>query len=67
MVKSEPVKRGKRTGVRFSGGGATCEVLFDAEGGAGGHITIRRGGKTAVDRELARTVTPQKGLFGIGD
>jgi heparin/heparan-sulfate lyase len=67
MVKSEPVKRGKRTGVRFSGGGATCEVLFDSEGGAGGHITIRRGGKTAVDRELARTVTPQKGLFGTGD
>jgi heparin/heparan-sulfate lyase len=64
MVKSKPVKRGKRTGVRFDGDSVTCEVLVDTEGDAGGHITIRRGGNTVADRELARKVTPQKGLFG---
>jgi heparin/heparan-sulfate lyase len=64
MADSEPVKRGERTGVRFSHGDLTCEVLFDTEGKAGGHITIRQGGKTTVNRELARTVAPQRGLFG---
>ncbi len=63
-AKSELVRRGNRVGVRFSDRGRTWEVLFDTEGPAGGHITIREGAKTVVDRELSRSVQKQKGLFG---
>ncbi len=63
-AKSELVRRGNRAGVRFTDKGRTWEVLFDTEGPAGGHITIREGAKTVTDRELSLTVQEQKGLFG---
>jgi heparin/heparan-sulfate lyase len=64
MAKSELVRKGKRTGVRFTDQGRTWEILFDTEGPAGGHITITAGARTILDRELARKIQPQKGLFG---
>ena len=64
MVQSELVKNGKQVGVRFSSGARTWEVVFGTEGGASGHIAIREGGKTLVNRALTTKIMPQKGLFG---
>ena len=64
MDKSELVRKGKRVGVRITGKDRVWEALFDTEGSAGGHISIREGAKIIADRELARNVQPQKGLFG---
>lgn len=64
MVKSERIRKGKRVGVRFSSGARAWEALFDTDGPAGGHISIRENGKTVLDRELTCAVMSQKGLFG---
>ncbi|MHB9029009.1 MAG: heparinase II/III domain-containing protein [Candidatus Latescibacterota bacterium] len=64
MAKSELVRKGKRSGVRFTDKGRTWELLFDTEGPAGGRITIKEGARTILDRDLDRKVQPQKGLFG---
>ncbi|MCX6625127.1 MAG: hypothetical protein NTY38_29520, partial [Acidobacteria bacterium] len=62
MVDSKVVRKRGRTGLRFQAGTDTWEVLFATEGGAAGHIRLRRNGKTAVDRELTRSVMPQQGI-----
>ena len=64
MVESELVKDGDRVGVRFSDGSKEWTVLFGTDGDASGHVTIRQGGSTIVDRELTQKVAQQKGLFG---
>lgn len=62
MVDSKVVRKGRRTGLRFQAGTDTWEILFATEGEAAGHIRLRRNGKTAVDRELTRSVMPQQGI-----
>jgi len=64
MVKSEPLKRGDRVGVRFSQGSREWEVMFGTEEAPSGHIIIRENGSTVIDRDLTQTVQSQKGLFG---
>jgi hypothetical protein len=64
MVKSNLVRKGKQSGVRFSSGARTWEVMFGTSGGATGRISIQDSGKMIVDRDLTGKIMPQKGLFG---
>ena len=64
MAMSELVRRDGRVGVRFTSGGSTWEVVFGTDGGPSGHVTITDGETVVVDRELARDVLSQSGLFG---
>ncbi len=63
MVRSRLMQKGSQVGVRFQSGNDTWEVLFGTEGEASGHISLKRGGRVKVDRELTRTVTAQEGLY----
>lgn len=63
MVRSRLAQKGSQVGVRFQSGNDTWEVLFGTEGEASGHISLKRGGRVKVDRELTRSVTAQEGLY----
>lgn len=52
------IRQGDRLVTRFSLGPEQVEVRFNATGAPGGRVTIRRGGKTAVDRPLPESVVP---------
>jgi heparin/heparan-sulfate lyase len=58
------LRRGRgQAGVSLSYKGCDWEVVFATEGPVAGHITIRRGGTTLLNRELAHSVMPQAGLY----
>jgi heparin/heparan-sulfate lyase len=63
MVDSKLVRRGQLAGLRFRSGQDDWEVLFGAQGGVSGHITLKRNGRVKVDRDLTREVTLQGGLY----
>jgi heparin/heparan-sulfate lyase len=64
MALSRLVRRGDRIGVQFRVGEDRWEVIFDTADAVGGHVSLRRGGKLQLDRELVRKVAPQSGLWG---
>jgi heparin/heparan-sulfate lyase len=66
MADSKLVRRGDRVGVRFRYRDAEWEVLFSTQGPAAGHVRLKRGGRAVLDRELAREVMRQAGLWGEG-
>lgn len=63
MVDSKLVRKGQQAGVRFRSAQDDWEVLFGTQGGASGHITLKRNGRTKVNRDLTREVAPQGGLY----
>lgn len=63
MADSKLVRKGKQVGVRFRTGQDDWVVWFGTQGGASGHITLKRNGRVGVDRNLTREVTPQGGLY----
>jgi len=67
MVQSKAVSTPGNLGVSFSRGDTSYEVTFGTAGEASGRIRISRGGRSLVDRELARSVQPQAGFAGGGD
>jgi len=67
MVDSNLIRKDDQVGLRFKYGADEWEVLFGTEGGASGHITLKRSGSVKVRRELTRGVAPQSGLYGAGD
>ena len=62
--RAELIEEDDFIGVRFSAGDKTALVTFAVEGEPSGHIVIKSGEKTLVDRELTREVMPQAGLSG---
>lgn len=64
MADSKLVRKGGLVGVQFRYRDAEWRVLFPTQGPAAGHVRLRRGGKTVVNRELARDVMRQAGLWG---
>ena len=66
MDRAELIEEDGIVGVRFSAGDKTALVTFAVEGEPSGHIVIKSGDKTLVDRELSEEVMTQKGLSGGG-
>lgn len=56
MVEVRPLQAGGRTGVEVVDGVRSFRVLFNTQGGAGGHITVTEQARASVDRDLAQAV-----------
>ena len=67
MTASETVRKNGRTGVRFRNASGQWEVLFGVDGPPSGHITLKRGAVTVLDRELTVQVQRQAGLYGSAE
>ena len=62
MAPAETIEADGQIGVRFEAGGKMVEIVFGTTGEASGRIRIAENGKTIVDKNLTRRVTPQVGL-----
>lgn len=56
MADCQAVSGVNRAGAQVTVGNGTVEVVFNATGGVGGHVTIVRDGKKVVNRDLATKI-----------
>jgi hypothetical protein len=64
MSRGTLLDEGGMTGVGFTSGGKSYEVLFNVSGVVGGTIRVEEGGEVTLDQPLAESVQPQSGPSG---
>ena len=64
MIEAVAIEEDGTVGVRFIVDGKTVSVTFGTEGSPSGHVNVKRGNSTEMDKDLTTTVMPQSGLSG---